>query len=127
MLTQDFEKLKKANPELGRKYDNGKPMYALLPSEALEEVVKVLTYGAVKYNEPCDQENWRYVSNPHFRYFNATQRHLWANKRGEITDSESGLYHLAHAISSQLFMLQLLIEEQRDQQKGTENEIIRSI
>jgi len=55
----------------GRKYDSGKPMYALVPADALEEVVKVLTAGAVKYNEPLDEENWRKVDNPHFRYFSA--------------------------------------------------------
>lgn len=108
----DFETMKKENPEVGKKYDAGKPMYGLLPADALEEVVKVLTYGALKYNEPLDQENWRLVPTPQPRYFNAVQRHLWANKRGEHFDPESGLWHLAHAISSQLFMLQLLIEEQ---------------
>lgn len=112
----DFETMKKENPKLGKKYDAGKPMYNLLPADALEEVVKVLTYGALKYNEPLDQENWRLVPTPQPRYFNAVQRHLWANKRGEHFDPESGLWHLAHAISSQLFMLQLLIEEQRNKE-----------
>ena len=107
----DFETKKKENHEKGRKYDQGKPMYGLLPADALEEVVKVLTYGAYKYNEPLDQENWRNVPDAQPRYFNATQRHLWAHKKGQHIDDESGLWHLAHAISSQLFMLQLLIEE----------------
>ncbi len=104
---------KKQNPDIGRKYDNGKPMYNLLPADALEEVVKVLTYGAIKYNEPIDQENWRLVKNPQPRYFSASQRHLWADHRGEEIDSESGLYHLAHAISGLLFKLQLKIEEKK--------------
>ena len=112
-IIEDFEAAKKANPEIGRKYDAGKPMYGLIPADALEEVVKVLTYGAMKYNEPIDQENWRHVPTPQPRYFNAAQRHLWADKRGEEIDSESGLYHLAHAISSLMFKLQLKIEESR--------------
>ena len=65
-------------PAPGRKYDKGKNLYNLIPPHALDEVVKVLTFGAVKYNEPIDQENWRLVSNPEQRYFAAAQRHLWA-------------------------------------------------
>lgn len=96
----------------GRKYDQGKPMYDLLPALALEEVVKVLTYGANKYNEPIDEENWRKVNKPHSRYFSAAQRHLWAAKRGEELD-ESGLHHIAHAITSLMFILQLKLERKQ--------------
>lgn len=102
---------------LGRKYDEGKPMYNLLPADALEEVVKVLTAGAIKYNEPIDQENWRYVDNPDARYFAASQRHQWAHKRGELMDNGTPekpgtkCYHLACAITSLMFMLQLEIEK----------------
>lgn len=107
---------KTVNPGQGRKYDAGKPMYNLLPADALEEVVMVLTKGAIKYNEPIDQENWRLVENPKARYFAAAQRHLWADKRGEFKDNGEGgtdCYHLACAISSLLFKLQLRIEEER--------------
>lgn len=107
---------KTTTPVQGRKYDAGKPMYNLLPADALEEVVMVLTKGAIKYNEPIDQENWRLVENPQARYFAAAQRHLWADKRGEFKDNGEGgtdCYHLACAISSLLFKLQLRIEEER--------------
>jgi len=106
-----------ASQPLGKKYDQGKPMYNLLPADALEEVVKVLTVGAVRYNEPIDQENWRLVDNPQTRYFAAAQRHLWADKRGEDIDAGTeehpgtDCYHLACAISSLLFKLQLKIEQ----------------
>jgi len=102
---------------LGKKYDQGKPMYNLLPADALEEVVKVLTVGAIRYNEPIDQENWRLVDNPQTRYFAAAQRHLWADKRGEDIDAGTeehpgtDCYHLACAISSLMFKLQLKIEQ----------------
>lgn len=107
---------KTINPGQGRKYDAGKPMYNLIPADALEEVVMVLTKGAIKYNEPIDQENWRLVDNPQSRYFAAAQRHLWADKRGEFKDNGEGgtdCYHLACAISSLLFKLQLRIEEEK--------------
>lgn len=94
----------------GRKYDSGKPMYNLLPADALEEVVKVLTYGSVKYNEPAHEENWRKVQYPEQRYFAAMQRHVWATRKGEMNDPESGISHYAHAITSLLFLLQSQLE-----------------
>ena len=87
----------------GRKFDQGKPQYGLLPPEALADVVAVLTYGANKYAP----ENWRKVENAHSRYFDAAQRHLWAYQRGEDADPESGFPHLAHAACCLLFMLEL--------------------
>lgn len=95
----------------GRKYDSGKPMYNLIPADALEEVVKVLTYGSLKYNEPAHEENWRKVDHPEQRYFAAMQRHVWATRKGEMNDPESGISHYAHAITSLLFLLQKQIEQ----------------
>jgi hypothetical protein len=86
----------------GRKFDKGKPRYGLLKPEALEEVVKVLTYGAEKYSP----DNWKHVENMHERYFDASQRHTWAHWRGELRDEETGYYHLAHAICNLMFLLQ---------------------
>jgi hypothetical protein len=87
----------------GIKYDNGKPEYGLLPPFALEEVAKVLTFGAAKY----DRENWRKLDDIERRYFDAAQRHVWAIKRGETHDPESNLHHLAHSITCLLFLLEL--------------------
>ena len=107
----------------GVKHDSGKPMYNLLPADALEEVVKVLTVGAIRYNEPVDQENWRLVSNPQSRYFAAAQRHQWADQRGEFIDKSTetsagtDCYHLACAITSLMFKLQLRIEEAKRKDK----------
>ena len=86
----------------GTKYDNDKPEYGLLPPFALEETVKVLTFGAKKY----DRENWRKLDDLHNRYFNAAQRHLWAIKRGETHDPETGMHHAAHAMCCLLFLLE---------------------
>lgn len=87
----------------GRKFDGGKPQYGLLPPLALRETVKVLTFGAEKY-EP---DNWRRVPDAHRRYFDAAQRHLWDYKAGEKIDPESGVSHLAHALCCIMFMLDL--------------------
>jgi hypothetical protein len=87
----------------GRKFDGGKLQYGLLPPLALRETVKVLTFGAEKY-EP---DNWKRVPDSHRRYFDAAQRHLWAYKEGEVNDPESGVNHLAHALCCIMFMLDL--------------------
>lgn len=118
--------VKSSEPALGRKFDSGKPMYALLPMNALEEVVKVLTVGAVRYNEPIGQENWRVVPDADFRYYNAAQRHIMANQKGERLDLDkdgskgTNCYHLACAITSLMFRLQVQIEE--DIANGTYDE-----
>lgn len=87
---------------LGVKHDADKPMYNLIPAHALDEVAKVLTFGAKKYSP----DNWKHVDNPQERYFAAAQRHLWAVKRNEELDKESGLDHIAHAITCLMFMLE---------------------
>ena len=74
------------------KYDHGKLRYDLVPPEALEELVRVYSFGAAKY----DQDQWRKGMSWR-RVFAAIMRHTWAWMRGEDRDSESGLPHLAHA------------------------------
>jgi len=83
----------------GMKFDNGKPDYSLLPFAAVDEVVKVLTYGAAKY----DRFNWEKVEA--VRYQAATMRHFSTHMQGEKIDPESGISHLAHAICSLLYLL----------------------
>jgi hypothetical protein len=111
-------KVESTQPKAGTKYDSGKPMYNLIPAEALHEVVKVLTIGGLRYNEPINEENWRKVPDLQHRYFAAAQRHIWADKRGLDIDVDDGdskgtnCYHLACAIASLMFMLQDKIEKE---------------
>lgn len=86
--------------EAGRKFDGGKLEYGLLPPLALEETVKVLTFGAQKY----ERDNWQKVPDSKRRYFDALQRHVWAWKSGEQLDPESGIHHLAHAMCCLMFL-----------------------
>lgn len=85
----------------GLKYDDGKLRWDLLPYDLIEEVVKVLTYGAKKY----DDNNWQLVNNAEDRYFAAAIRHIVAWKKGEKYDKETGINHLAHAICNLLFLM----------------------
>ena len=86
--------------ELGQKFDNDKRQWTLMPFDALEDVVKVLEKGAVKYSEG----NWKHVE-PKERYIDAAFRHLIAYQNGERLDSETKESHLAHGICCLLFKL----------------------
>lgn len=91
------------DPKLGRKFDNSKLRYSLIPLDALQDVVKVLEFGAKKYAP----DNWKYVDKAQERYWDAAMRHIVAYKLEDKADSETGLSHLAHAVCCLLFLLTL--------------------
>lgn len=83
------------------KADQGKTPWELLPMDALEEVAKVLGYGAEKYGK------WNWTKGMvASRLVGAACRHLlrewWCGRK---VDPETGLSHLAHAICCLLFLL----------------------
>ncbi len=84
----------------GIKFDSEKIRLDLIPSEMLEEVGKVLTFGAKKYGD----NNWL-EGMAWWRLYGATLRHLLAWWMGQKKDEESGLLHLAHAIACISFLL----------------------
>ena len=90
----------------GVKYDGEKPKMHLLPPKAINEVAKVLTFGAQKY----DEENWRKLEDLQSRYSSGALRHIFAHLDSEDLDPESGLSHLAHAICCLLFKLEIELE-----------------
>lgn len=87
----------------GMKFDAGKPDYTLVPWDGVEEIVKVLEFGAKKY----ERDNWKYVDGAQTRYLAAAFRHIIAYNQGQTTDQETGLSHLAHAGCCLLFLLSL--------------------
>jgi hypothetical protein len=84
------------------KNDQEKPPWHLLPWGALEEIVRVLDFGAKKYRD----RNWENPGLAWHRPFRAAIAHLQAWFRGETMDPESGLNHLAHAAANCLFLLE---------------------
>jgi hypothetical protein len=86
------------------KNDNTKPNLAILFDcpKALEEVARVMSYGAKKY----DRKNWSKCDDKE-RYESASLRHLSSHHNKELIDSESNQYHLAHSITSMLFLLEM--------------------
>lgn len=100
-LVSDLRQVVSAAQELGMKFDDGKRDFTLLPWPAVEEIVKVLEFGAKKYA----RDNWQKVAAD--RYLKAAFRHLIAYSQGEVNDKESGLPHLAHLGCCVLFLLSL--------------------
>ena len=91
--------MRKAIEDKGRKADLGKLRYDLLSSYALEQLVKVLTYGSVKYED----RNWE-KGIAWGRVFGALMRHAWAFWGGEEIDPESGLPHMDHVQACSHFL-----------------------
>jgi len=98
----------------GKKYDSGKLRWSLVPWKAMRVVVRVLMYGADKY-EP---DNWLKVDQWERRYLNAAMRHQISILSGDgVYDKESGLHHWAHAICCLLFALERFINEYEERSR----------
>lgn len=85
----------------GVKKDEGKLRWSLLPWDAVREVVKVLMFGAKKY----DDRNWE-KGMDWGRLFDASMRHRidwWQDRQDKATDSD--IHHLAHDACDILFLL----------------------
>ena len=85
----------------GKKYDEGKLRWDLLPLDLVEKIVEVYTFGAKKY-EP---NSWQNLEDGYNRYKAAMFRHLLAFEKGHIVDDESGLPHLAHCCWNAIAMM----------------------
>lgn len=96
----------------GSKYDTDKPDWSLVQWRALDKYVRVLTFGAAKY----DRDNWQKVPNLRHRYLAAALRHVAAYATGESKDKESGEHHLAHAICCLAFMLEDILTNEKEPQ-----------
>lgn len=83
------------------KHDNKKLMWDLLPYDAIEKIVDILTYGADKY----EAYSWQKLDDFENRYFAALMRHIVAHREGEKFDKESGKLHIAHVATNALFLL----------------------
>jgi len=101
-----YEKFTHENAEKARKladhHDSGKTRVELIDPYTLEEMGKVLAFGAEKY----DPWNWtRGIS--YGRLLGSILRHTFAFMRREDIDPESGCHHLAHAMCDVMFLLSM--------------------
>jgi hypothetical protein len=91
----------------GIKKDLGKLRWSLLPYDALAEVVKVLQFGAEKY----DARNWE-KGMDWSRVFDAEMRHKiarWQHREDLAEDSQ--LLHAAHEACNSLFQLAYILRQ----------------
>jgi hypothetical protein len=84
------------------KHDTLKTRWHLFPLNALQEVMNVISFGAMKYKP----NNWQKVDDIN-RYYDAALRHIFAWKNGEQEDSESYLHPLAHAACCLIFIISI--------------------
>lgn len=74
----------------------------LIPTELIEEVARVLTFGAKKYSP----NNWKgFTKEQQGEILGSLLRHILEYQKGNRLDSESGLHHLAHAACNIAFIL----------------------
>lgn len=83
----------------GIRYDVNKVRYDLLPPIAINELSRVLTFGAKKYAP----NNWQKGMN-WSRVIGSLKRHLAAIEKGEDFDPETGLLHSAHVMCNAAFL-----------------------
>ena len=82
----------------GEKKDDGKPPLDLIDAHFIEDVARVLLFGAKKY----DLNQWQKGMSLG-KALAGVLRHVYAMLRGEMTDPETGLSHAAHATCGLLF------------------------
>ena len=77
-----------------KRFNEGKVDFTLLPVDALEAESRVWMAGAEKYG----RTNWTKLWGDETEQvvMASLLRHAMAIQAGEITDSETGLYHAAH-------------------------------
>ena len=77
--------------QIAARHNAGKTEWCLMPFEAVEQIVRVLSVGARKYAV----DNWQ-RGNQWTDTYNSLMRHLVAWRNGEDRDPESGELHMAH-------------------------------
>jgi hypothetical protein len=78
-------------------------------NKAVDSIIDVLEYGAKKYSA----DNWKKVE--HERYLDAAYRHMLAYTKGDVNDPETNMPHLAHAMCCLLFMLQMDLDKDAEE------------
>lgn len=83
----------------GKRFNEGKLKWSLVPQSALIPMVRVLEYGTLKYSA----YNWAKGLSV-VEICESLKRHLDAFMEGEDNDPESGLSHIGHLQCNGLFL-----------------------
>jgi hypothetical protein len=101
--------------EKGLRFNENKTRIDLVPPSAILALSDVLTAGAVKYS-PRNWEKGMEWSKP----YASAMRHMLKFWSGEDIDPETGLPHLAHAMTNMAFLIEYMEKHKQydDRYKG---------
>lgn len=98
----------KGSPAVQSASKKGKLRWSLLPTSAVEEVVRVLEFGAQKHS----LNGWREDGGMSWTEFlDALERHLHDFKRGKDFDDETKLVQMAHIACNALFLAEYQLKK----------------
>lgn len=87
-----------------------KTRWELMPLDCLEDIARVYTEGAKKY----DDNTWQNLDNGYQRYKAALLRHLLEFEKGNEIDPETGCHHLAQVCWNSIALLYLSKHSMKD-------------
>ena len=85
------------------RFNKGKLEWSLVDFESLEDMVRVLEFGAQKYSS----DNWK-KGLPVREIVESMLRHTFSFLKGEDLDEESGLSHIGHVMCNAMFINYML-------------------
>ena len=83
------------------KHNQGKIKWRLLPIEPVEDIIRTMMHGEIKYSA----DNWKRCNDPE-EYYDAAMRHMTKLKTEGLIDldsKEDQLYHAACAAANMIF------------------------
>lgn len=108
------------NKKEALRYNTGKPRWSLVHFKSLEPMVRVLEFGAKKY----DTDNWKKGLDRR-EILDSLTRHLTALIDGEEKDSESNIDHIGHIMCNCMFYQYFtnLEKSEKDDKAGNKTNI----
>lgn len=92
--------------EQALRYNQDKPQYSLIDFKSLEPLVRVMEFGAKKY----DRENWKKGLSKEC-ILDSLLRHTLKLSDGEEIDEESKLHHIGHIMANCMFYSYFFIKK----------------
>ena len=85
--------------ELADRFNDGKLQWSMVDFKSLEDMVRVLEFGAKKYS----RDNWKKGLKT-TEVVDSMLRHIYAYLEGEDLDPESGINHTGHIMCNAMFL-----------------------
>lgn len=85
------------------RYNKGKLRWSMMDFKSVEDMIRVLEFGAKKYH----RDNWR-LGLKYTEVIDSLMRHLNEIMAGNDTDEETGLPHAAHIMCNSMFLSSMM-------------------